>query len=82
MRCDATTSRAGNIEILNCTSLHVYGMEPWNTSVCVCVSFGGGGGGGGGEDSNHSARGSHRNMPCTSTCDGNFTEILIPYTTH
>ena len=29
-----------------------------------------------------STRGSHRNMPCTSTCDGDFTEILIPYTTH
>ena len=28
------------------------------------------------------SRGSHHNMPCTSTCDGDFTDILIPHTTH
>ena len=28
------------------------------------------------------SRGSHCNMPCTSTCDGNFTDILISHTTH
>ena len=28
-----------------------------------------------------SARGSHCYIPCTSTCDGDFTDILIPYAT-
>ena len=26
-------------------------------------------------------RGNHCCIPCTSTCDGDFTEILIPYAT-
>ena len=25
------------------------------------------------------SRGSHCSIPCTSTCDGDFTDILIPY---
>ena len=28
------------------------------------------------------SRGSHSYVPCTSICDGDFTDILIPYATH
>ena len=30
---------------------------------------------------NYNTRGSHHHAPCTSTRDGDFTEILIPHTT-